>query len=89
MCSRDLYDNVDDFEWYLTVLVDLSYVARVPIGEEIRDQLLDVVARVRSVRPFAVRLMAKLLDEEAPGADSDCCVEVYWAAAFICGEHWR
>ncbi|KAG8971343.1 AP-3 complex subunit delta [Tulasnella sp. 425] len=88
MCSRDLYDNVEDFEWYLTVLVDLSYVARVPIGEEIRDQLLDVVARVRSVRPFAVRLMAKLLDEEAPGADSDCCVEVYWAAAFICGEHW-
>ncbi|KAG9009375.1 AP-3 complex subunit delta [Tulasnella sp. 427] len=87
MCSRDLYDNVDDFEWYLSVLVDLSYVARVPIGGDIRDQLLDLVARVRSVRPFAVRLMAKLLDEAAPSGDDDGCVEVYWAAAWICGEY--
>ncbi|KAG8962833.1 AP-3 complex subunit delta [Tulasnella sp. 408] len=87
MCSRDHYDNVEDFEWYLSVLVDLSYVARVPIGEEIRDQFLDVVTRVRSVRPFAVRLMAKFLQDGVPDADSEGCVEVYWAAAWTCGEY--
>ncbi|KAG9047015.1 AP-3 complex subunit delta [Tulasnella sp. UAMH 9824] len=87
MCSRDHYDNVEDFEWYLSVLVDLSYVARVPIGEEIRDQFLDVVTRVRSVRPFAVRLMAKFLQDGVPDADNEGCVEVYWAAAWTCGEY--
>lgn len=87
MCSRDHYDNVEDFEWYLSVLVDLSYVARVPIGEEIRDQFLDVVTRVRSVRLFAVRLMAKFLHDGAPDADNEDCVEVYWAAAWTCGEY--
>lgn len=89
MCSRDLYDNVDDFEWYLTVLVDLSYIARAPVGEEIRDQILDVSARVRSVRPFAARLMAKLLDEGLPSGDGDACAEVLWAAAWTCGEYCR
>ena len=27
MCSHDTYDNIVDFQWYLSVLLDLTYVA--------------------------------------------------------------
>lgn len=90
MCSKDLYDNVEDFEWYLSVLVDLAYVAGPEIGETIKDQMLDIVARVRSVRPFAVRLMTKVVGDESVTDPSDeKSYEVLWAAAWICGEYCR
>ncbi|KAG6334130.1 hypothetical protein ID866_4953 [Astraeus odoratus] len=90
MCSGSTYDNVTDFEWYLSVLVDLTYISNVNIGVQIRDQLIDVVGRVRAVRAYAVKLMVKLLSDEtlllhAGGPGS--CSEVLWAAAWICGEY--
>ena len=93
MCSRDGYENVTDFEWYLSVLVDLAYVSNVGgVGETIRAQLVDVCVRVRAVRPFAVGVMGKLLNDE--GMLENCreetgCSEVLWAAAWICGEYCR
>ncbi|KAF7347534.1 AP-3 complex subunit delta [Mycena venus] len=47
MCSQSMYENVTNFEWYLSVLVDLAHVANVDIGPQIRDQLVDVVGRVK------------------------------------------
>ena len=79
-----------DFEWYLSVLVDLAYVASVDIGGDIRDQLVDVVTRVRGARPFAVQLMVKLLCDDTflmHAGDDGSCSEVLWAAGWICGEY--
>ena len=90
LCSDNTYENVDDFEWYLSVLVDLAYVASVDIGSQIRDQLVDVTARVRGARRFAVSLMVKLLCDDtflANAGESGSCSEVLWAAAWICGEY--
>ncbi|KAF9515066.1 hypothetical protein BS47DRAFT_1372168 [Hydnum rufescens UP504] len=91
MCSRDAYENVTDFEWYLSVLVDLAYVSNVgSIGRDINDKLLDVVVRVRGVRTFAVGLMLRLLNDEIlleNCRDPTSCSEVLWAAAWICGEY--
>ncbi|KAF9532121.1 Ap3d1 protein [Crepidotus variabilis] len=88
--SQSTYENVANFEWYISVLVDLAHVANVDIGVEIRDQLVEIVGRVRGVRPFAVKLMSSLLADDTmlrnanePGS----CSEVLWAAAWICGEH--
>ena len=88
-----MYDNVTDFEWYISVLVDLAYVSRAPVGALIRDQMVDVAVRVRQVRRYAVQLAMKLLaDETFVGADEgldregEGCQEVLWAAAWICGE---
>lgn len=92
ICSQDTYENVIDFEWYLSVLVDLAYVASVKVGQEIRDQLVDVVGRVRAARRYAVKLMVKLLNDETfflNASDEDSCAEVLWAAAWICGEYCR
>ncbi|KAF9245651.1 adaptin N terminal region-domain-containing protein [Melanogaster broomeanus] len=90
MCSSSTYDNVTDFEWYLSVLVDLTYVSNVDIGAQIRDQLTDVVGRVRAARAYAVKLMAKLLSDETfllNAGEPGNCSEVLLAAAWICGEY--
>ncbi|OCH95738.1 Adaptor protein complex AP-3 delta subunit, partial [Obba rivulosa] len=87
--SQDMYDNVVDFEWYLSVLVDLAYVAGVDVGEQIRDQLLDIAVRVRGARRFAVQLMIKVLSDDIfllNASDEGSCAEILWAAAWICGE---
>ncbi|GJE89511.1 AP-3 complex subunit delta [Phanerochaete sordida] len=90
LCSQDTYEFVTDFEWYLSVLVDLAYVANVDVGAQICEQLMDVTARVRAARPYAVQLMAKLLNDDSflVNADDDSsCAQALWAAAWICGEH--
>lgn len=89
MCSSSTYDNVDNFEWYLSVLVDLAYISNVDVGALIRDQLVDVVGRVRAARAYAVKLMVKILSDETLLLNADepgSCSEVLWAAAWICGE---
>ena len=92
MCSHDTYDNVVDFQWYLSVLLDLTYVASVKVGEQIRDQLVDIVARVRGVKRWAVELMTRLMRDDtflANSQEEGSCAEVLWAAAWICGENSR
>lgn len=92
MCARDLYANVDDFDWYISVLVDLAYVAKVDIGPRIRDQLIDVALRVKAARPYAVQVMAKLLMDDTflvNSKDDGSCVEILSAAAWVCGEYCR
>ncbi len=90
MTRSDTYANITDFDWYLSVLVDLTHVANVNVGQEIRDTILDVVGRVKSVRPTAVTLMSRLLSDEnfieRAGEDGSCS-EVIYAAAWICGEY--
>ncbi|CCA68714.1 related to Adapter-related protein complex 3 delta 1 subunit [Serendipita indica DSM 11827] len=90
MCSRNMYENVQDFDWYLSVLLDLIYIANVDIAAMICDQLVNVAVRVRASRAYAVQLMAKLLDDDGIvlGAnDPTKCTGVLWAAAWICGEY--
>jgi len=90
ICSQSTYENVTNFEWYISVLVDLAHVANVNVGIEIRDQLTDVVGRVRAVRRYAVKLMYTLLSDETMlrnSQDEGSCSEVLCAAAWICGEY--
>ncbi|KAK0217615.1 adaptin N terminal region-domain-containing protein [Armillaria nabsnona] len=90
MCSQDTYDNVTNFEWYLSVLVDLAHIANVDVGSQIQDQLVDVVGRVRAARRYAVKLMYTLLIDDTMlrnAQEEGSCSEVLWAAAWICGEY--
>ncbi|KIY50457.1 Adaptor protein complex AP-3 delta subunit, partial [Fistulina hepatica ATCC 64428] len=88
ICSRSMYENVVNFDWYLSVLVDLAHIARAPIGPQLRDQLVDVVGRVKATRRFAVRLMRGLIMDDSSIIDNNDngCMEVLWAAAWICSE---
>lgn len=92
ICSQSTYENITNFEWYISVLVDLAHVANVNVGVEIRDQLVDVVGRVRTVRQYAVKLMYTLLSDETMlrnAQDEGSCSEVLYAAAWICGEYCK
>ncbi|KAH8991957.1 Adaptor protein complex AP-3 delta subunit [Lactarius akahatsu] len=81
MCSHNTYDNIVDFQWYLSVLLDLTYVASVNVGDQIKDQLVDIVARVK----LLLRDDTFLANSQEEGS----CAEVLWAAAWICGENSR
>ncbi|KAG8876261.1 AP-3 complex subunit delta [Tulasnella sp. 331] len=87
MCSREMYSNISDFEWYLSVLVDLAYVAGVDVDEGITSQILDVVVRVRAVRAFSVRLMTKIMGDpqitERVRQRNEGGTGILWVAAHV------
>ncbi len=61
ICSQNSYSNITNFEWYIAVLVDLTYVAGVNIGELLTQQIMDVGVRVKSVRQYCVKTMVSNL----------------------------
>ncbi|KAJ3321973.1 AP-3 complex subunit delta-1 [Boothiomyces sp. JEL0866] len=76
-CSKDMYANITNFEWYIHVLVDLSFFPGVEAGNLIRDQLIDVCVRVKET-PL-------LSDESLLSGKNNS--QVLYAAAWICGEY--
>jgi AP-3 complex subunit delta-1 len=92
MCAHNTYEHVVDFEWFLSVLVDLVYVAHADIGTQLRDTFIDVVGRVRGARRYAVTLAVRLLGDSSLLLSSDdegSCLEILWAAAWVAGEYCR
>jgi AP-3 complex subunit delta-1 len=93
ICAGDAaapYALIGDFEWYLNVLVDLT-ATRTKHGKLIAAQFMDVVIRVKVVRPYGVRCMLKLLQDPRllldPREDEPC--EALYAAAWCVGEFMR
>lgn len=88
--SHDVYSNVTDFEWVVSVLVDVAYVSHVNVGERIRATVLDVVGRVKSVRGYAVSVLEKVVADDdfreraRENTGEDGMLE---AAVWICGEY--
>ncbi|KAF7720863.1 AP-3 complex subunit delta-1 [Apophysomyces ossiformis] len=82
ICSQNQYQNVTNFEWYISTLVGITYASGVNVGDILTGQLMDVSVRVKSVRPFAVQQMFL---ETVKKRDSN--IEVLSAAAWICGEY--
>lgn len=102
MCSKEGYVNMDDFEWYITVLVEL--VKQCPsvtsgsfgspkqsMADAIGDELRNVAVRVKGVRPEAAAAAQSLLlldnRDEHFGQTTDSAQNVLAAAAFIAGEY--
>ncbi|XP_023169244.2 AP-3 complex subunit delta isoform X2 [Drosophila hydei] len=87
ICAQSSYLYVTNFEWYMTVLVELIQLeAGSKHGRLIAEQLLDVAIRVPVVRQFAVNEMTNLLDTFAISTQSNSMYEVLYAAAWIVGE---
>ncbi|USW57475.1 Putative adaptor protein complex AP-3, delta subunit [Septoria linicola] len=95
MCSRDNYTNMNDFEWYISVLLEL--VKQCPsastssIADRIGAELLNVAVRVKAVRPEAAAAAQSLLlideREKLFPAGSNSGQGVLTSAAFIAGEY--
>uniref|UniRef100_A0A1I7UKK7 AP-3 complex subunit delta n=1 Tax=Caenorhabditis tropicalis TaxID=1561998 RepID=A0A1I7UKK7_9PELO len=92
ICSYSNYQYITNFEWYISVLVELTKVEGTEHGAKIAEQIQDVTVRVESIRHFSVSQMALLVENAhvllAGSAQqrSNMC-EVLLAAAWICGEY--
>ncbi|XP_044260701.1 AP-3 complex subunit delta [Tribolium madens] len=87
ICSQNNYQFVTNFEWYVTVLVELAQMEfGSKQGHVIGAQLMDVCIRVQAIRPFAVSEMAQLLDVYSSTSQFTIMQEVLYAAAWLCGE---
>eukprot|EP01117_Protostelium_nocturnum_P002810 TRINITY_DN13730_c0_g1_i1.p1 TRINITY_DN13730_c0_g1~~TRINITY_DN13730_c0_g1_i1.p1 ORF type:complete len:1096 (-),score=278.81 TRINITY_DN13730_c0_g1_i1:141-3428(-) len=89
ICSKNSYQHITDFEWYISVLIQLSHTPGIQFGSSISNQILDVAVRVKVVRPYAVQSMQSLLHDSTILSDEiqvggNC--EVLYAAAYIVGE---
>ncbi|ORX37980.1 armadillo-type protein [Kockovaella imperatae] len=88
--AHDTYANVTDFEWAVSVLVDVAFVSRVGVGADVRDLLFDIVGRVKSVRPFAVSALERCLNDDrlselSVGDEAEA--GLLEASIWICGEY--
>ncbi|XP_078574749.1 AP-3 complex subunit delta-1-like isoform X3 [Branchiostoma floridae x Branchiostoma japonicum] len=89
ICSQNNYQYITNFEWYVSVLVELTRVEGTRHGSVIASQMLDVAIRVKAIRAFAVEQMAQLLENShivASSAQRNGICEVLYAAAWIAGE---
>jgi AP-3 complex subunit delta len=94
LSTRDNYGNIgNNFEWYVAVLVDLARIAKVDVGRELGEEILNVTVRVKSVRAFSVKVLRDLLRdfvgmsggvEKVQGQS-----EILGAVAWIIGEYSR
>ncbi|GAA5969762.1 hypothetical protein JCM11641_008034 [Rhodosporidiobolus odoratus] len=105
MTSNGTYANISNFAWLIDTLVELTYIALTlqpdptarlaasapTVGAELRDQLIDIAARVKAIRPYAAKKMAALVQDEEflENGDGAEAAEVLGAAAWICGEYCR
>uniref|UniRef100_A0A1I8BU09 AP-3 complex subunit delta n=1 Tax=Meloidogyne hapla TaxID=6305 RepID=A0A1I8BU09_MELHA len=93
ICSHDNYKYITNFEWYISVLVELTKVEGTKYGVLIAEQIQDVAVRVQSVRHFAVSQMVLLVQNVQPLLQGNSATqrtnmaEVLLAAAWICGEY--
>ena len=86
------YDNVQDFEWYLGILMDLAQVQLTNFkhGHLIEQEFITILTRVHAVRQFGVESLCMLLsNEEILTSDHERSSQwlVLKAAAFLCGEY--
>ena len=61
ICSQNDYQFITNFEWYISVLVELTRMEGTSHGPLVASQMMDVSIRVESVRAFAVSQMALLV----------------------------
>lgn len=88
ICSRSNYSYINNFDWYITVLVTLASIeGGTSHGNLIAQQLLDVAVRVERVRPYAVKQMAAILNHTDKFSTNFSVTEVLYAASWICGEY--
>ncbi|KAE8736487.1 AP-3 complex subunit delta [Hibiscus syriacus] len=85
-CSRNFYEIVVDFDWYVLLLGEMSRIPHCQMGEEIENQLIDIGLRVKDVRPELVRVARDLLIDPALLGNS-FLHSVLSASAWASGEY--
>ncbi|CAK7349697.1 unnamed protein product [Dovyalis caffra] len=85
-CCRNVYEVIIDFDWYVSLLGEMSRIPHCQKGEEIENQLIDIGMRVKDVRPELVRVGRNLLIDPAL-LGNPFLHRILSAAAWVCGEY--
>lgn len=83
---RNFYELVVDFDWYVSLLGDMSRHPHCAKGEDIEHQLVDIGLRVKDARPELVRVARDLLIDPALLGNPLLC-RILSAAAWVSGEY--
>jgi len=91
ICCQNDYQYISNFEWYVSVLVELSQMegGGGGHGRILSEQMLDVTIRVQAIRPFATQQMALLVDNGAvilSRSKRQSGADVLYAAGWLVGE---
>jgi len=92
ICSQNDYQHISNFEWYVSVLVELSQMegGGGQHGALLASQMMDVAIRVEAIRPFATQQMALLVENShvilGRGRANSSAAEVLYAAGWVVGE---
>ncbi|CCD13486.1 unnamed protein product, partial [Trypanosoma congolense IL3000] len=92
VAQTDDYIFVQDFEWYIKILVDISLVclSNYNHGAIVQNEFVSTLARVNAVRLFGVNELSQLLSNISL-LKCDFSRSSQWkvlkAAAFLCGEY--
>lgn len=87
-CSRNVYEIIIDFDWYVSLLGEMARIPHCQNGEEIEYQLIDIGMRVKDVRPELVRVGRDLLIDPAL-LGNPFIHRILSAAAWVSGEYVR
>ena len=92
ICCQNDYQYISNFEWYVTVLVELSQMdgGGGSHSQILAEQMMDVAIRVSAIREFATKQMALLVDNSAVilnRSKRQAGVEVLYAAGWLVGEY--
>ncbi|KAG5229889.1 AP-3 complex [Salix suchowensis] len=85
-CCQNVYEVIIDFDWYVSLLGEMSRIPNCKKGEEIENQLIDIGMRVKDVRPELVRIARDLLIDPAL-LGNPFLHRLLSAAAWVCGEY--
>ncbi|GAB4839538.1 hypothetical protein Ancab_029064 [Ancistrocladus abbreviatus] len=85
-CSRNYYELVCDFDWYVPLLGEMSRIPHCQRGQEIENQLIDIGTRVKEVRPRLVLVSRDLLIDPAL-LGNPFLHRILSAAAWVSGEY--
>ncbi|KAH7852076.1 hypothetical protein Vadar_020339 [Vaccinium darrowii] len=85
-CCANFYEKIGDFDWYVSVLGEMSRIPHCQKGKEIERQLIDIGMRVKDVRPELVRVGRDLLIDPAL-LGNPFLHKILSAAAWLSGEY--
>ncbi|KAF4400860.1 hypothetical protein CsatB_017170 [Cannabis sativa] len=85
-CCRNVYEIIIDFDWYVSLLGEMSRIPHCQKGDEIEKQLIDICMRVKDVRPELVRMSRDLLIDPAL-LGNPFIHRILSAAAWVSGEY--
>ncbi|XP_075519427.1 AP-3 complex subunit delta-like [Primulina tabacum] len=85
-CSRNFYEIIFDFDWYVSFLGEMARIPHCQKGKEIEDQLVDIGMRVKDARSELVHVARNLVIDPALLANQ-FIHKVLSAAAWVSGEY--